>query len=203
MHQPTGNLNLIINPWPFAQWGLDIIVPFLWAPGNLRYVLVATNYFTKWVEAKALANIRDVDVKKFVWKNIVTRFSVPWALISDNELQFNGRAFQEYCSNLGIINKYSTPAYPQSNGQVKVTNKTIINGLKKRLEWVKGNWAKELSNGLWAYQTTPRRSTGETPFSMTYRVEAAIPVEMGLSSVRITDFLQSDNDIRMVRNLDS
>lgn len=86
MHQPTGNLNLITNPWPFAQWGLDIIVPFLWASGNLRYVLVATNYFTKWVEAKALANIRDVDVKKFVWKNIVTRFSVPWALISDNEL---------------------------------------------------------------------------------------------------------------------
>lgn len=165
--------------------------------------MVATNYFTKWVEAKALANIRDVDVKKFVWKNIVTRFSVPWALISDNELQFNSRAFREYCSNLGIINKYSTPAYPQSNGQVKATNKTIINGLKKRLEWVKGNWAEELPNGLWAYRTTPRRSTGETPFSMTYRVEATIPVEMGLSSVRVTDFSQSDNDIRMVRNLDS
>ena len=165
--------------------------------------MVATNYFTKWVEAKALANIRDVDVKKFVWKNIVTRFSVPWALISDNELQFNSRAFREYCSNLGIINKYSTPVYPQSNGQVKATNKTIINGLKKRLEWVKGNWAKELPNGLWAYRTTPRRSTGETLFSMTYGVKAAIPVEMGLSSVRVTDFSQSDNDIRMVRNLDS
>ena len=109
----------------------------------------------------------------------------------------------EYCSNLGIINKYSTPAYPQSNGQTKATNKTIINGLKKRLEWAKGNWAEELLNILWAYRTTSRRSTGETPFSMTYGVEAVIPVKIGLSCVRFIDFLQSDNDICMVKNLDS
>ena len=67
-------------------------------------------------------------------------------------------------------------------------NKTIVNGLKKRLEGAKGNWAEELLNVLWAYQTTPRRSTGETPFSMTYGVEAVIPIEIGLSSMRVTDF---------------
>ena len=67
-------------------------------------------------------------------------------------------------------------------------NKTIVNGLKKRLEGAKGNWAEELLNVLWAYQTTPRRSTGETPFSMTYGVEAIIPIEIGLSSMRVTDF---------------
>ena len=78
--------------------------------------MVATDYFTKWVEAKALANIRDVDVKKFLWKNIVTRFQVPQVLISDNGLQFDSKAFWEYYSNLGIINRYSSPAYPQSNG---------------------------------------------------------------------------------------
>ena len=116
--------------------------------GNKRFVLVATNYVRKWVEAKALANIRDVDVKKFLWKNIVTRFGVPQVLILDNGLQFDGKAFREYCSNLGIINRYSSPAYPQSHGQVEVTNKTIVNGLKKRLEGAKGNWAKELPNIL-------------------------------------------------------
>lgn len=104
---------------------------------------------------------------------------------------------------MGIINKYLTISYPQSNGHAKATNKTIINGLKKRLEWMKGNWPAELPNILWAYQTTPRRLTGETPFSMTYGAEVVIPAEIGLSSVRVTDFSQSDNDTRMVRNLDS
>lgn len=119
----------------------------------------------KWVEVEALANIQDVD-RKFVWKNIITRFRVPWALLSDNRLQFDSKTFREYCSNLGIINRFSSPAYPQSNGQGEATNKTIVNSLKKRLEDAKGNWVDELPNILWAYRTTPRRM-GETSFSMT------------------------------------
>ena len=73
---------------------------------------MVVDYFTKWVEAEALANIQDVDVKKFVWKNIVTRFGVPNTLIFDNGLQFDSRAFREFCSDLGIKNRYSTPTYP-------------------------------------------------------------------------------------------
>ena len=73
---------------------------------------MVVDYFTKWVEAEALANIQDVDVKKFVWKNIVTRFGVTDTLISDNGLQFDSRVFREFCSDLGIKNRYSTPAYP-------------------------------------------------------------------------------------------
>ena len=77
-------------------------------------------------------------VKKFVWKNIVTRFGVLDSLISDNKLQFDNRAFCEFCSDLGIKNRYFTPVYPQSNGQAKAINKTIMNGLKKRLDNAKG-----------------------------------------------------------------
>ena len=79
-------------------------------------MLVAVDYFTKWAKAEALANIRDVDVKKFVWKNIVTRFGVPNTFVSDNGVQFDSRAFRDFCRDLGIINRYFTPAYPQSNG---------------------------------------------------------------------------------------
>ena len=74
------------------------------------------DYFTKWVEEKALANIWDVDVKKFVWRNRVTRFGVPESLMSDNGLQSDNRAFHEYYKDLGIINQYSTLTYSQSNG---------------------------------------------------------------------------------------
>ena len=85
--------------------------------GNKKYLLVYTDYFTKWVKAEPLANIMDVDVKRFIWKNIITRFGVPYILISDNGLQFDSKAFVKYCSDLGIKNRYSTPAYPQGNGQ--------------------------------------------------------------------------------------
>ena len=95
---------------------LDILSPFPRATGNRRFVLVVVDYFTKWAEAEALANIRDVDVKKFVWKTIITRFGVPDSLISDNGLQFDSLAFREFCSNLGIRNIYSSLAYPQGNG---------------------------------------------------------------------------------------
>jgi len=90
------------------------------------------------VEAEPLANIRDVDVKRFVWKNIVTRFVIPYTLISDNGLQFDSKAFRRYCCDLGITNRYSTPAYPQGNGQVKAVNKIIVNGFKKSLDDAKG-----------------------------------------------------------------
>ena len=122
------------------------------------------------MEVEALANIWDVDVKKFVWKNIVMRFEVLDSLISDNGLQFDSKTFRTFCSDLGIKNRYSTPVYPQSNDQAEATNKTILNELKKRLDEAKGRWAKELPNVLWAYRTTPRRSTGETSFSLTYGV---------------------------------
>ncbi|XP_075670444.1 uncharacterized protein LOC142640256 [Castanea sativa] len=94
--------------------------------------MAAVDYFTKWIKAEALANILDVDVKKFVWKNIVTWFGVPESLVSVNGLQFDSKAFCKYCSDLSIKNRYSTPAYPQSNNQAKAMNKVIVNGLKKR-----------------------------------------------------------------------
>ena len=127
---------------------MDIVGPFPKAVGNKKYLLVDIDYFTKWVEAEPLANIRDVDAKKFVWKNIVTRFGVPHSLISDNGLHFYSNSFRLYCSELEIVNIYSTPAYPQGNGQAKATNKVIVNGIKKRLDDAKEKWVEELPHVL-------------------------------------------------------
>ena len=117
---------------------------------------------------------------------------MPDTLISDNGLQFDSRAFRDFCRDLGIMNRYSTPAYPQSNGQAEVVNKTILNGLKRRLDGAKGNWAEELPNVLWAYQTTPRRSMGETPFSLTYGAKAVIPAEecQEAAVIRLAEYQQ-------------
>ena len=101
-------------------------------------MLVGMDYFTKWVKAKPLANIKDTDAKKFIWKNIVTRFRILHTLISDIGLQFDSKAFRRYCCDLGITNRYSTLAYPQGNKQAEAVNKVIVSGLKKRLDDAKG-----------------------------------------------------------------
>ena len=152
--------------------------------------MVGTNYFTKWVEAKPLVNIKDVDAKRFVWKNIITRFGIPHTLISDNGLQFNSKAFRRYSCDLGIMNRYSTPAYPQENGQAETVNKVIVNGLKKWLDDARGKWVDELPHVLWTYWTTLRRSIGEISFSMTYGVEVVIPLEIGFTTLRTSSFAQ-------------
>ena len=123
-------------------------------------------------------------------------------LISDNGLQFDSKMFRKYCGKLGITNMYSTPAYPQGNGQAEAVNKVIVNGLKKRLDDTKGKWVEELPHVLWTYRTTPRRSTGETPFSLTYGAEAVIPLETGFPTTRTSSFNPKDNDEQLTRNLD-
>lgn len=81
-------------------------------------------------------------------------------------------------------------------------NKAIVVGLKKRLEGAKGRWAKEFPNVPWAFRTTPRSSTGKTPLSMTYETEAMVPAEIGLSSMRVSDFTPKNNDASMAEQLD-
>ena len=123
-------------------------------------------------------------------------------LISNNGLQFDSKMFRKYCGELGIINRYSTPAYPQGNGQGKAVNKVIVSGLKKRLDDAKGKWVEELPHVLWTYKTTPCRFTGKTPFSMTYGAEAAIPLETGFPTTRISSFNPKDNDEQLTKSLD-
>ena len=99
-------------------------------------------------------------------------------------------------------NRYSTPAYPQGNGQAEAVNKVIVNGLKKRLDDAKGRWVEELPHVLWTYRTTPRKSIGETPFSMTYGAEAVILLENGFPTMRSSAFTSDGNDDLLKRNLD-
>ena len=131
---------------------MDIVGPLPVAATQKKFLFVATDYFSKWVEVEAYANIKDKDVSKFVWKNIICRFRIPQMIIVDNEPQFDSVAFKTFCSELKIKNLYSTPRYPQSNGQVEATNKTLLSALKKRLEKSKGKWVKELLGVLWAYE---------------------------------------------------
>ena len=101
---PAEKLMMITSPWPFSQWGIDIVGPLPIGKGQVKFLLVAIDYFTKWVEAKALATITKAKIQSFVWKNIICRFGIPMTIISNNGRQFDNQGFKDFCSNLGIRN---------------------------------------------------------------------------------------------------
>ena len=103
---------------------------------------------------------------------------------------------------LGIKNQFSSPGHPQANGQTEVTNRTLLKIIKTKLDDAKGAWPKELPNVLWAYKTTTRTPTGETPFRLTYETEAVILVEVGLTSTRRAAFSEEGNEDELQINLD-
>ena len=122
IRQPSEELTPITAPWPFAQWGLDIMGPFLIATRQLKFLAVGIDYFTKWVEAEALATIIKKNIRSFFWRNIICKYGIPRVLFSDNGKQFDNSAFRDFYLELGIKNHYSSHAHSQANRQVKVTN---------------------------------------------------------------------------------
>ena len=135
-------------PWPFAQWGLDILGPFPTGTRQINFLVVGIDYFTKWVEAKPLAKITQQNVKNFAWKSIVYRFGVLRVLMSDNGRQFDNTPFRDFCVQLGINNHYFSPSHPQANGQVEVANRSLLKIIKTRLKGAKGVWPNELPDVL-------------------------------------------------------
>ncbi|XP_030959179.1 uncharacterized protein LOC115981140 [Quercus lobata] len=102
----------------------------------------------------------------------------------------------------GIKNQFSSSGHPQANGQTEVTNWTLLKIIKAKLDDTKGTWPEELPNVLWAYKTTTRTLTGETPFRLTYSTEVVIPVEVGVTSIRREVLHEEHNDDQLRINLD-
>ena len=119
-----------------------------------------------------------------MWKNIIYRFGIPQSIITDNVLQFDSKVYRNFYHELKIRNLYSTPQYPQSNGQAEASNKTLLTILKKCLHSARGKWVDEPPGVLWAYRTTSRRLIGVSPFALTYGMEAIIPTKIGMPTLR-------------------
>lgn len=145
-----------------------------------KIILMVTNYFIKWAEAEALERVREQEVQKFLWKQVICRFGIPWKIIIDNGPQFIAQTLKDFCGRMNIKLTYSTPRYPQANGQAEAFNKAIVNSLKNKLEGEKGLWLEALPKVLWAFTTTPRALTLQTPFSMVYETEVVLLTEIHL-----------------------
>nr|GEX40209.1 reverse transcriptase domain-containing protein [Tanacetum cinerariifolium] len=176
--------------------------PFPEGPGKVKFLIVAIDYFTKWVEAKAVATITGGQVKKFIWDNIVCRFGIPGQIISDNGKQFVDNPFKDWCDKLNITQRFALVKHPQFNGLVERANRSLREGIKARLGEGNKNWVEELPHVLWAHRTMIKSSHGDTPFSLTYRTEVVIPAEIRMTTYRTAtvDVVNNDKELRL--NLD-
>ncbi|GKC96601.1 reverse transcriptase domain-containing protein, partial [Tanacetum coccineum] len=159
MHKDARN---IIRKYPFPE-----------AQGNVKFLIVAIDYFTKWVEAKLVATITGNQFKKFVSDNI-----------------------------LNIKKRFASVKHPQSNGQVERANRSLGEGIKARLGEDNRNWVEEVSHVLWEHCTMIKISNGDTPFSLTYGTKAVISVEIGMPSLRYGEVNRAENDEELLLNLD-
>ncbi|VFQ79288.1 unnamed protein product [Cuscuta campestris] len=182
--RPATNYTPISSVIPFSRWGVDIVGALPKGAGQARWIVVAIDYFTQWVEAEPLAGITGRQMIDFVGTNILCRFGVPRQIISDNGTQFEEAEFQDFLKTLGIQHTKVSVAYPQANGQVENVNRAIIDGIKKKLLSEGSKWVDELPRILWTYKTTPRRARGDTPFGLAYGFEARAPAEVVIPTSR-------------------
>ncbi|GJS14118.1 reverse transcriptase domain-containing protein [Tanacetum coccineum] len=127
---PQQNLTPITSPWPFYKWGIDIVGSFPEGLGKVKFLIVAIDYFTKWIEAKPVATITGNQVKKFVWDNIVCRFGLPGEIVSDNGKQFRDNPFKDWCEKLCIRQCFASVKHPQANGLIERANRSLREGIK-------------------------------------------------------------------------
>jgi hypothetical protein len=166
---PTSMLNPIIKPWPFRGWGLDFVGEI--HPSSFkghRFILIGTDYFTKWTEAVPFRNMTHVEVIKFVQEHIIHRFGIPQTLTTDQGASFMSQQFKEFARTLRIKLLNSSPYYAQANGQVEASNKILIWLIKKKIEERPRRWHEVLLEALWAHRTAVHGVTKVSPFELVY-----------------------------------
>ncbi|XP_070025197.1 uncharacterized protein [Nicotiana sylvestris] len=185
IHAPPTELHPMSAPWSFVAWGMDVIGPIeLKASNGHRFILVAIDYFTKWVEAITLKSVTKKVVVDFVHSNIICHFGIPATIITDNAANLNSHLMREICEQFKSIHRNSTPYLPKANGVVEAANKNLKKILKKMIKSSR-QWHEKLLFALLGYRITVHTSVRATPYHLVYGTEAVIPVDHEISSLRI------------------
>ncbi|GJT48337.1 reverse transcriptase domain-containing protein [Tanacetum coccineum] len=150
--------------------------PFPNLRGN-KYILVAVDYVSKWVEAQSLPT-NDARVVVNFLKELSTRFGVPKGLISDRGTYFCNSQLEKALQKYDVTHKISTTYHPQTNGQTEVTNRAIKHILERSVGYNPNYWSEKLNDALWAFRTAYKTPTGCTPFRLVYGKACHLPVEI-------------------------
>ena len=177
----------ILAQAPFEKWGIDFVGPIAPASryGQKHYILVATDYVTKWAEAAATKNDNANTVATFLYENIITHFGCPKELVSDRGTHFINHTIAALTAKYEIKHRKTTPYHPRANGQTEKTNGILCKIHTKTISSAGTDWDTKLFAALWAYRTAYKVTTNATPFQLVYGQEAILPIELEVPSLRI------------------
>jgi hypothetical protein len=178
-------LKPVVVTGPFQQWGLDFIGEIHPPSSNQhRWILVATNYFTKWIEAIPTRNANHTVIINFLYDHIFARFGCPKRLVTDNAATFNDKALVKLCEDMGIQLVHSTTYYPQGNGLAESSKKSLVRIVKKLLDQNQRSWDSKLKFALCADRVTNKKSINTSPFKLVYGTKAVFPIQLALPIAR-------------------
>ncbi|KAL0533123.1 hypothetical protein IC582_030338 [Cucumis melo] len=200
IHQPPEPLHPTIASWPFEAWGLDLVGPITpKSSAGHSYILAGTDYFSKWAEAVPLKEAKKENIVNFVQTHIIYRYGIPHRIVTDNGRQFPNTLMDKLCEKFNFKQYKSSMYNAAANGLAEAFNKTLCSLLKKVVSKTKRDWQEKIGEALWAYKTTHRTPTGVTPYSLVYGVEAVLPLEKEISSLRmaIQEGLTTEDNARL------
>nr|GEZ90269.1 hypothetical protein [Tanacetum cinerariifolium] len=163
-------------PTSLSKTGIDFMGPFPSSQWN-KYILVAVNYLSKYVEAKALPT-NDARVVCKLLKSLFARFGAPRAIISDRGTHFCNDQFAKVMLKYGVTHHLSTAYHPQTSGQVEVSNRGLRRILERTIGENRASWSNKLDDALWAFRTTYKTPIGCTPYKLVYGKACHLPIEL-------------------------
>ncbi|KAG7585701.1 Integrase catalytic core [Arabidopsis thaliana x Arabidopsis arenosa] len=183
--------NPILEVEIFDVWGIDFMGPFPSSYGN-KYILVAVDYVSKWVEAIASPTNDSRVVLKMFKTIIFPRFGIPRVVISDGGTHFINKVFENLLKKHEVKLKVATPYHPQTSGQVEISNREIKAILEKTVGTTRKDWSAKLDDALWAYRTAFKTPIGTTPFNLLYGKSCHLPVELEYKAMWAVKLLNFD-----------
>jgi transposase InsO family protein len=188
-------LKPIVVEAPFQQWGLDFIGEFKDNSNNgYHWVLTATDYFTRWVEAIPMKKATKEVMMSFLEDRIITRFDAPAKITTHNVKAFSSLSLANFCFKYGIVLSHSSNYYPQGNGWAESSNKNLMNIVKKIVGENKKAWDSKIKYALWEDRITTKTSTGKTPFELVYGLEAKLPINLQIPTLQFAQQYMTDGE---------
>jgi hypothetical protein len=163
---------------PFYQIGIDFIGPLERTLEGNRYIIVATDYFTKWPEAKAVPTATAKETAKFLYESIICQHGIPSVILSDRGKHFVNDTIALLKEEIGFRHRLASAYHPQSNGLTERFNGTLCRAISKCIQTTDVDWDQLIPSILFAYRTLKHESTKYTPFYLVYGREAQLPLDM-------------------------
>ena len=176
----------------FAKWGIDFVGPINPPAHRSRaqYIIVATDYLTKWVEAKATPKNDAQTTACFLYEYVFTRYGLPIEIVSDRGTHFINKIIHYLLDEFMVVHKKFAPYHPQANGQAESTNKILCTVLTKIVGTSRTDWEMKLHSALWAYRVAFKTAIGTTPFNLVFGLDAILPMEFLIPTLRVAKDLE-------------